>query len=262
MAHIVGCIEAHELTTCKVGANQMSHVILRKSLTPPAPTSKGKEPNQPENEDMDFAALKAVAAMNDITKGYFVTLDEEAGKAFLAKSAEDRDAEAKKAHDDAEAETKRKADEAALVEAGKTDVTKALEAVTAQNAELLKRLDERDADDAIRKTASGADFRGYPGGAETVFTMLKGMGKLDAATRDGLIAGMKATAKAGLLMGSELGQRDDAEIAKVAPATVEFNQKVAAYATEKSVSKAVATRHISEVDSALYGKVLAEQGAL
>lgn len=260
MAAIVGTKEAKEISICRHGANQHSHVLITKALDP-APIIKG-DPPAPENDDMDFAATKALLAMNDVTKAYALKMDEPALKAFLAKPVDDQAAEAKKAHDEAEAVTKAAADAEAAKAAGETDLAKRLENSEATSAALQKRLDDRDADDEIRKTASGAEFRGYPGGEDTVFSMLKSMRAMPAADREVMVNGMKSTAKAALLAGTEFGVRDEAEFAKAAPATAEFNAAVTAYQTEKSVTKEVAAKHVSEANKALYARALAEAGAL
>lgn len=195
---------------CKQGANQHAHILLRKSIEP--------SPRETENSEMSIKHLQTIAAMSDVTKAYFVGLDETSGQAFLEKSAADRDAEAQKAADEAaakakkddkmSADEKKKADEAEAAkqareaEAAKTagagggtvtvsqkewdDMQKNLKDLADGQATIINK--SRDLE--YEKRAS-MEFRGYPGGSSAVVDRLKAIAELPEATRKGFEEDMR-----------------------------------------------------------------------
>lgn len=243
MARIVGCVEAHELTTCKQGANQHAHIIMRKSLG--APSAKPTPQTSSESDDMDFAILKAMLAMDETTKAYASGLDEEALKLFVAKSAADQKAEAHAAakvlDDAAKAEEARKK----ALEATETETQKALREANDKIASLEARDAERNRDRELDKEAGMADFDGYPGGLEAVKAMLKSIDKLEPPARKAVVDSMKSQATLSKKSLGELGGRTEEEINKAAPKMAAFVKKRAEIMTEKAMTQADATRFIA-----------------
>jgi colicin import membrane protein len=269
VAAIVGTKEAKELSIVRHGANQHSHVLITKNLSPapkPVPASKS---GLLENDQMDFETMKALLGMNDVTKAYFVGLSDEAtAKAFLAKSEADRDAEAVAA--------KTKADDAAKAEADKADASKSdADKLKSQLADTQKALDDMRAErtaekreSELEKAANSADFDGYPGGSEAVLALLKAYDGLPAAARDTSVAALKAQASLAKSVGtSEYGARDEAglaDLAKKAPASAEVEKGVLAIMEAEGCTKSAAMQKFSTapVNKKLMGRAMQEQGVL
>jgi hypothetical protein len=261
MAAIVGVKAAKEVSICRKGANQFAHKLITKSLDTPAPAAKGPEANT-EIEDMDVAVMKAIAAMDDITKAYFVGLEDEKAKAFIALSVDAQKAEAKAAADAIAAEKTKAEDAEKARVAGETDVNKRLENAEKTNDELRTTLETMKADRVIEKEASGAEFNGYPGGTDAVVTMLKSIAKVDPETRKSIVDGMKAKAKLASATTHEFGGRTEEDLAKNAPATGEFHAEVRKRASEKGISKNVAMLEVARdpAFAAVAAKAMAEEG--
>lgn len=261
MAHIVGCIEAHELTTCKVGANQGAHIILRKSIDAPTPSVPAvKTETHPENDDMDLAIAKAIAAMNEVTKAYFLALADDAAKLFIAKSPADQEAEAAaaKAKDD-EAAEKTKSD-TALAEKAKSDAEARATVLENKNKSLQDQIDALKTAGEIDKEASSPDFNGYPGGVDAVKAILSTLGGVSAQARKAVVDGLKAQATMATAALGERGGRSDEDIAKSAPGTHAFTTAVKAYAVEKNISidEATAAYALTPNGRTQYAAALAE----
>lgn len=202
---------------------------------------------------MDFAVLKAMLAMDEITKAYAAGLDEAGLKAFVAKTADEQKAEAhaaaKKLSDKtAEEEAAKKAREATETETAKS-LREANDRIAQLEADRAKSVRERE----IEKEAGSAEFDGYPGGTEAVKAMLLSIEKVDDASRKTIVDSMKAqAAMAKRVAGTEFGGRTEEEMSKAKPKTAAFNKKLAEVMSEKSMTRADATKFIAE-DPALKG---------
>lgn len=255
MARIVGCVEAYELSTVKQGANQHSHIIMRKSVTAPAPAPT------PENDLMEAAVMKALLGLDEITKNYAVALSDEDFNKFMAKTADERIKEAKMSADaqaKADAAAKEKAD---LAEDAKKGVDGALAKLTAENVELRKKFDDQTVEREMEKTSNSAEFKGYPGGASAVLTILKSIAELTPEMQKPIIDSLKSQAQLALKVLGEEGGRTEEDMEKTAPANAEFKKKVAEYATEKSVSQTVAFKAVADANKELYNRAMAEESA-
>jgi hypothetical protein len=214
----IGCAKAGPLAMTPVGSNPGAHALVIKTPTNPSDPS-----DPPENDIMSLKNLQRVASMNDVTKSYFVGLDETKGTAFLEKSAEDQDKEAAAA-----AEVAKKAkDEAAAKEAGvSTEVLKAQnEAAEARKevADLKKALADKETTNEVEKTALSDDFKGFPGGKDALVPALKTAFGLDEAARKPMLDALKAQAAFARSTTAIVGKTAE-EIAKSAPATVEVRK--------------------------------------
>lgn len=235
MPRFEGCVEAKEISLCPVkrggGANQHAHVLVRKNADP-----SGGPQHKPENKTMPAALTDAekaatiaardlevskialaqtnkVVAMSDVTKAYYLALDETAQLAFLEKSAEDMATEAKTA---AEAvEKKRLEDEAA--KSGKTIEVVALEKRLTDQDEIIKGLQAGQAESAIEKRAD-TEFAGYPGGSAKVIPLLKAYAKLSEEDRKASEAVLKAQCKTGAAAMLTFAGRTEADMNKAASA--------------------------------------------
>jgi hypothetical protein len=252
MAHIVGCVEAHELSTCKQGANQYAHIILRKSAASkvgaPIP-EKTEMPTEAEKAAAIAEVAKAaraiankIASMSDVTKAYYLALDDAKQDAFLEKSAADQATEAeasKAAKDKAEAEE----------EARKSGVSASELELRKSNQELRNEIDAlkaKDADRDIEKRAV-AEFSGYPGGAAELVPLLKSFQALPEDMRKKAEDNLKAVAKAALSSMQVFAGRTEGQMSKAADAQTALMEKAKAYSVEKKVSVEVALEKVSEM---------------
>lgn len=88
-----GVKAGYEISVCNRGANQHSHVILRKTAD--------ANPENVETTEMNvLKAAQALARMSTSAQAYFASLDDNAGAAFLEKSQADQEAEVQKAKDE------------------------------------------------------------------------------------------------------------------------------------------------------------------
>lgn len=262
MAHIVGCVKAHELTTCQQGANQHAHILFKKSVVNREKTGGESPTDQPnlETTPMSIAAMKRVASMNEVTKSFFVALDDTAAEAFLAKAVEDQDkvaADAKKAVDEA----------AAVIEAqksGKTVAEAALEKSNATIAELQKRLDANDVTREIEKEASHADYQGFPGGEASLVPQLKAIRSLPAEMQKTMTDGFKRQAAFAKSTGAHLGlPTTEEEITKAAPTISEVTKKAKALQTaDPLMNDSIAQATVFKAHPNLLMAALAEESAL
>lgn len=262
MAKIVGCIEAHELTTCKQGANQHSHIILRKSVSGAAAKTAPLQPT-PENDEMDFAITKALLAMDDITKAHALTLSEEALKAFLATSVEDQKKTAHDIHDAAEADAKKAKDAAESAAAAAGDTTKSV-------ADLQKRVNELEAEKAVgvrdgelRKSIRDDEaLKGFPGGEDAAFIALKAVDKLDDATKATVLKGLHAQAAMAKTGALEIGGLSTEDLEKSMPATAKLRKKVEEVMEADGTTYAAAQKKVSEMPAykAVFADAMKEEG--
>lgn len=218
-----GCVEAREISLTRKGANQRAHVLVRKTAAVAAdPKLETKPMSTLTDAEKAAAATRAaeitkaaltisnkIAGMSDVTKAYYLGLEEDKQIAFLEKSTKDMDDEAA----EAAAAAKAKASADAAKAAG----------VTAREQELQKRLDDQSkeidalkavqADRDIEKRAA-VEFDGYPGGIEKVVPLLKAYAKLPEADRLASEEVLKAQAKLGREASKTLGARSQEDITK------------------------------------------------
>lgn len=252
MAHIVGCVEAHELSTCKQGANQLAHHILRKSMTPKDNSTPEAEPAEAETEKtMNVAEIQKAAAnlslklakLSAVAQKHILSLSDDAAHDLLVgKSVEEIEDVAKTA------------DEAAKKRATEEEAAKA--GVSARELELQKRLDDqkaelealkaKDAERDIEKRAA-TEFAGYPGGVTEAVSRLKTIAKLPADERGPLEDMMKAQCAQALAATKNLGGRTEEEVSKAVAAKTRLDTAAKAYAEEKKVDLAKAMEAISEM---------------
>lgn len=244
MARIVGTKAATELAITRAGANQHSHVLLRKSMV--QPTAAPDPATQPGNPDMDLAIIKRVASMNDVTKAHFTGLNDADATAYLAKSAEDQDkiaAEAKKAAADAEAAKAKAAPATTTVDTAKADeqiaaLTKTVGDLTEVVKGLAGQIESRGVESEVAKAMLG-DFKGFPGGVDALMPLYKAASEQkDETTKKALMDALKSSAAMARMTGSGFGLTSDPDfVAKAMPATAKVNAEV-----EKRVAKGI-TKH-------------------
>lgn len=253
MGHIVGCVEAHELSTCKQGANQHAHIILRKSMTPKDQTQPTPEKKMATAETHNVAdVMKAAAAialklasLTDVAKAHVTALAEDAQQELLQKSAAEIEAVAKAAKEEAD----KKASEEEARKAG----------VTARELELQKRADTlqaevealkaKDVERDLEKRAAD-EFAGYPGGVTEAVNRLKSIGKLPVAEQQPLIDMMKAQCAMAAESLKHFGGRTEAEVTKASAAKTRLEEAAKAYmadASNKCTDMAKALEVISEM---------------
>lgn len=200
-------------------------------------------------------ALQRIASMNDVTKSYFVGLEESVAEAFLAKSAADQDSEATTAAE----VNKKAAEEAERAKSGKT----------ARESELEKRLDGQASEIEVLKAKLGdadvekranTEFDGYPGGAAVVVPLLKAYAKLPEADRIAAENVLKAHRDLAKSMVGTIGLTEE-EVAKAMPATVELAKKAADLAKSEGITLDAAKAAIFEdpIHGDLASRVLAEE---
>lgn len=246
MAHIIGCTEAHELSTCKQGANQHAHIILRKSMTPP----ENPQPVVTEKTDMDAVAIqkaaKAIAlklaSLSEVAKSYVASLDDAAQDAILEKSAIEIEAVAKSAADEA----KRMADEEEARKSGKTPEFIELQK---SNQALRQELDALKAKDAIRdiEKRAATEFAGFPGGPVEAAKQLQDIAGLPEDARKRVETMMKAQCQTASAMLKGIGIATEQDLTKAQTAQKRLSDAVDAYVVEKKVSRSVAVEKVSEL---------------
>lgn len=233
MVKFIGVKEAKPLALCQQGANPHAHVLMTK-------TRKSQPTPVPEITDMNIAALKAIALMNDVTKTHFAGLADDAATAFLAKTLAEQTAEAEaaaKAAKDAETEKAAKL-------AGKSANEMALEKRLADQDETIAALKAKDEEREIEKRAA-AEFAGYPGGVPAAAEMLKSFKELPEATVKNLEQGMKDRIEANKTLTRTIGL-SDAEKTAIMPATAKIDAAAKALAVEKKINYHAAYLELSE----------------
>lgn len=271
MGHIAACLEAHELTSCKQGANEHAHMILLKAMK--GPKDKSSASPQPSGDpampDLDAAAITKAATeqatsmiaktilWNDVTKAHFGALVGEAQSTFLAKTAEEQNAEAaaaKKVIDDAITADAAKA-------AGVTAETLELRKTVATQSEQLKALQDKDAERDLQKRAS-TEFDGYPGGADVLVPLLKSAAGLPADQKKTFEAGLLATAVAAKASTAQVSLTVD-EVNKTMPASAEIEKVASERAEANGTTAAVEKAKMASEPafSAKMAKAMEEQGA-
>jgi hypothetical protein len=246
---IVGCIEAHELTTCKQGMNPRADIILRKSRpSGDAGHSTDSETTDMTAEDIAKAASQATAqavtkmlAMTDVTKAHYLGLSEDDRVTFLAKSSDVQNAEAeaaKKKVDDAAAEAAAKAVGASAKE---QEMQKRLDA---QDAELTA-LKAKDVERDIQKRAA-TEFADFPGGEAEVVPLLKVYAGLPTEDRERCEALLKSQCELARKSTQALGGRTEQDIGKAKAAAKRIDDAAKALAAEKSIDYASAYERVTE----------------
>lgn len=187
IAAMTKAVEAEETTP----AGSAGSVVEKEAIMP-----NDKTKVEPTVEDLQkqLARATSVGSLNDVQKAHFETLDETAQDAFLAKSAEDRqavvDAIAKNAADadpvvyttTAGLELRKSAGEAMIAMAKSND------AIAKENADLRKSA----ADEALRKRAE-TDLKHLPGDVETRMALIKSVdGIADETQRTAAMDALKA----------------------------------------------------------------------
>lgn len=224
MPRFEGCKEAKEISLVRRGANQHAHVLVRKHA---ASTPDAVQP-QPETTQMTDAEKKAaaeaqaaevrkialaqtnkIAAMSDVTKGYYLGLDETAQLAFLEKSAEDQAKEAETAK--AAAEQKKLEEEAA--KSGKTPQLLDLEKRFEAQRQELDAMKAAQVDRDLEKRAE-TEFAGFPGGTAKLVPLLKAYAKLDPEARTASEEMLKAQAKLARESTIARGGRTEEDVSK------------------------------------------------
>lgn len=246
--HIVGCIEAHELSTCKQGANPHAHVILRKSRLD-GDRSAADQPLT-ETTDMDAkdiakaqaSAVTSILAMNDVTKAHYLGLaDDEARIVFLAKTADEQKAEAEAA--------KALADKTAEAEAAKAAGQTAAEATLQKSNDTLRAeveaLKAKDAERDIEKRAA-TEFSGYPGGVAAVVPLLKAYAALPIEARVASEAVLKAQCEMARQASQAFGARTEEDIGKAQTAAARIEKAAKDLAAEKKIEFGDAYAQITE----------------
>ena len=271
MAHIIGCKAAHELTTCKQGMNQHAHVLYTKSkkAEPGQATAKSEKIMEPDavaalvNKSVQEAMAKS-AAWTDQTKTYYAGMKPDDQGKFLAKTADDQNAEAEQAktnHDQLMGKEKA-AKVAAETEIGKALAEHPVVKSLVEENKLLKaagRLQE------IQKRAD-SEFAGFPGsedgkqtGREVVVETLKSLEGAPENVRTVTENAMKAQiASAKALAGAPSGYGGAAPAAGSAMQALKAQAKEVAKA--KSIPEAQAFVEVSGLpeNADLYRRALSE----
>lgn len=249
-----GCIEGREIAMTRKGANPHTVKLVQKSAVkdPPAPAEPKKTP---EKSKMSTKALQRIVAMNDVTKSYFIGLEEKAAETFLEKSEADQDAEAIAAADTA----KRATEEAEAVKSGKTvrelELEKSLATQGTQIADLQKRLGEAD----IEKRAT-VEFAGFPGGTAAAVDLLKSFADLPEAPRKAAEDLMKRQIELAKNASVVAGLSPE-EFETRAPASAQLAKKAEDVAKSKGIPIAEAQALVSEdpANATLFTQALAEE---
>lgn len=259
-----GCVEGREIAMTRKGMNSLNAKPLTTVLVTkaaPAPKKAPKADDPPEKNEMTPAeiakTMKTALGFDDVTKGYFVGLGEEASVAFLAKSTDDQKAEATAAKSAADA----KVAEVEAAKSGKTaaevDLQKRFDAQSAEIEILKARAVDQDVEKRARE-----EFSAFPGGVEKVVPLLKAFAKLPDAERTAAEGVLKAQCEIAKNAGARLGYSED-EINKAAPAHAELAAKAAELAKSEKVTVAIAKARILQdpEHAELYGRVMAEEQA-
>ncbi len=224
----VGCKKAKEVSLTKDPAQPLATVLIRKSAENPTP----------ENDDMSVKNLQRVASMSEVTKSYFIGLDDEAATAFLATSHEEQDrvaADAQKSKDDAAAKAKAEEEAQKAREAGTS--TEILE-LRRENEALKARADAADLEREIEKTLGDSRFKGYPGGAAKLAETVKAAFKVGGDAKKIMLDQAADIAKAALLTAGERGSRSEADIAREAPVAYEVMKEADERAKKSGTDRA------------------------
>lgn len=238
MVRFIGVKQARPLALCAQGANQHAHALFTKSrkAADPAPSSE----TVLEITDMEKAILKKALLWNETTKAYFAGLEGAAEDTFLAKSADEQNAEALAA--------KTAADEAAAaaraLETGKSVRELALEKRLNDQDAVIKSLQDANAESVIKSRAA-TEFAGYPGGVEKAVSMLKTAAKLEGDDRDNFEKSMKDAIAAAKMATRTFGAFN-AEKTSAMPATKKISDEAAKIAAEKGISTNAAMLQLSE----------------
>lgn len=237
MPKFEGCIEAKEISLTRKGANQHAHVLIRKNADP----SGGPQP-KPENNIMSVALTDAekaaaaqtaavskaargiankIAAMSEVTKAYYLGLDDDKQDAFLEKAYAAQDEEA--AEDKKTKDKKKFEDEAAKT--GKTvEVLELQKKVDDQHVEIESLKADRVERD-LEKRAS-TEFAGYPGGNEKVIPLLKAYAKLSDDDRKASEDVLKAQCKVAASAMAVFGARNEAYASKAETAQARIDGEI------------------------------------
>jgi len=192
------------------------------------------DPKTPNVEDLQkqLARATAVSTLNDAQKAHFAGLDDKAQDAFLAKSADDRDAEiaaVAKAKTEADHVVYKTADGIEIRKSAGDAViamAKSMDATNKENAELRKA----NADAALRKSAE-TEFANLPGDVETRMALIKSVNSIEDETQRELAkSALKAqnAAMAGAFVtkghgGAPVAGSSEDELEKLAKAHAEAN---------------------------------------
>lgn len=244
-----GCVEAREISLTRKGANEHAVILVRKNMAPEA---------NPEKIDMDV--LKALAAMNDETRAYFLTLKtEETQKAFLAKKPEEQGAEVEKA---AAAVVEPVVDAADIAKTATTvaEMQKAFSLQQKQLDDIVAKGVEDRATAEIEKRAR-TEFAAYPGGEAKVVPLLKAYSKLSEEDRLASEGVLKTQCEFAKRAGAQLTLVTEDEYAAAAPASAEVAKRAQELAKEKGVTEQVAKGLLlrDPANSDLFARVQAEE---
>lgn len=249
MVKYVGVAKVNEISLTKTPCNPLARALVLRSAAGVSESSGEAAKSNPklETDDMSIKNLQRIAGMGDVTKSYFMGLDEASATAFLEKSVADQDAEAAAAAKPAEKAAP--AQPAAELPPAIAEAMKAMvatnEGLAAQVADLKKSLEDRDARDAFKTAASDAAYRGYPGGAEKVAEVLRSISVLSNEEQAPIIAAMKSTAAAALLTGHVVGF--EADVSKgVAPADAQLKDMAKSMAKDQGIDYAIAYERVTE----------------
>ncbi len=216
MVKFLGCKKAAPLAVTRVGANPGAHVLIKKTKGAPAPESETTEMNDAEAAKAQAAAVSKILGMNDVTKAHYLALGEDAQVAFLAKTADEMNAEAATAKTAADTAAAAAVAAAAAATADTAAVAKSVTDLQAENAVLKARLDTAD----LEKRAN-TEFDGYPGGVDAVLPLLKAYAGLPEAARLASENVLKAQAKAALDSGVTVAKRVSNSAAAAATTQIE-----------------------------------------
>lgn len=258
MPKFEGCIEAKEISLCPVnrggGANQHAHVLMLKSKGQPAADPKVEKTPMPTEAEKAAEAQTAainkaardisnkIAGMSDVTKAYYLALDDAKQDAFLAKTADEMKAEA----DAAKAAADKVAAEAEAAKSGKTVEFLALEKRADDQAKEIEVLKAAQVQTDLMKRAT-TEFDGYPGGPEVVVSLLKGYAKLDDDTRVASEAVLKSVAVNAKNATKALGGRNEEDVSKAAAAQTRIDAEVdKRMAADKTLKKSAVWEAVIE----------------
>lgn len=248
------CVEAHEISLTRAGANQLAHALIRKNRKDPANPVETEMTEEQIAKAVADAAAKLVSeaiakslGMSDVAKAHYLTLDAAAQAVFMAKSVADQTTEAEAAKTAAD---KAKKDEVAKAKgqtAKEAELEKSLAAANARTEALEKRLNEREIEEDIKKRAEDPAFKGYPGGTEAVKSLIKSIKGLDEAAQAPILDLAKSQAQMARTTSTIIGlQPSEETLEKSAPSMVLVEKRVKEVMAEKSISHAAALNEVRE----------------
>jgi hypothetical protein len=278
---ITAITQAHAVAICRRGSNPEARVLIRKTADTPS-SSSSEEPT------MSIKKILAFNALSDVAKAHIATLSEADADSFLEKTTDEQGEILKAAgkmpddkKDDEKGKKVAKTGDAAAGDQTTDEVNKndpaagagemiaksAVESMIAAAVEPLKKtiedLEGRGVDHELEKTAAGADYKGYPGGATEVVKVLKSVQGQPEAVVKAVTDGLKATALNGRLFADTAGVHVQKDIEGTTANDIEKQaQDILKADTTGAMTIDIARGQVLAASPELLSKALAEEEAL